>query len=521
MLLTGFRRRASHDVAARPLPEARCRALAERLGRWPLLLSLAVGQIRELLGHGETVEEALAFVEDSLTRSGVTGLDSDAPSGSLDDSSSRSVAFAASIGASLSLLADRDRDAFMNLGILPEDAAIPLATAGQLWDAVDPKRIALRLANVSLIDLSLGDRPQILVHDLVLRFAAQRLREQGRWGDTHRRLVAAWKNVDTAPGAPPWTSHRGDEYFHKHLVSHLISAEMFADVEALFANDRWLTTRVNLDDGDYAGMCDDLAAARDMARQTSGIADIGGVEQAFHYALIRTSINAIARQCPPALVVRAVESGLWRSDRVLNVLSRMPIPIASSTIIHLLRTNAPSPTWLPRLLQLGLQVARSDWMRSRCAQTLAAILPHLPDSDRTRVADEARLAAWEVTRPGGCRDHIRALLALMPQLSSRETPAVLDRAVNVAREEPRPDERIDCLGLIAMQPGVEATHPIWALTLDAVQEQLEELRGAQSVFSRGAAGMLLALVPKAPEALLDRIGALARTLPEQSSRQRS
>ena len=61
------------------------------------------------------------------------------------------------VGGSLTLFGNEaDRQAFVDLGVFPEDVDIPLATAGQLWRVSDAKRIALKLANLSLIDLQLG-----------------------------------------------------------------------------------------------------------------------------------------------------------------------------------------------------------------------------------------------------------------------------------------------------------------------------------------------------------------------------
>ena len=177
----------------------RCRTLAERLGRWPFVLALAAAQVRLQLDFGEGPEGALEWIAGRMDREGVASLDADARPEDFDDSRKRDRAFATSIGGSLSLLGERERRAFFDLGIFPEDVEIPLATAAQLWSVPDAKPIALKLANLALVDLRLGDRPVIRLHDLILTFIAQRLRDENRWSDTHRRLLDAWKD----PAAPP------------------------------------------------------------------------------------------------------------------------------------------------------------------------------------------------------------------------------------------------------------------------------------------------------------------------------
>ena len=53
----------------------------------------------------------------------------------------------------------------------------------------DAKGAALKLAELSLIDLQLGEHRVIRCHDLILNYAAGRLREEGRWVETHQRLL--------------------------------------------------------------------------------------------------------------------------------------------------------------------------------------------------------------------------------------------------------------------------------------------------------------------------------------------
>ena len=183
VLLTAVPEEHRHRV------EKRCRELATRLGRWPLLLLLAGGQLRQQFVFGEAAEQALDWIDDNLRAGGVTALDAEGSTEDFEDPQRRDLAVATSIGGSLTLLGEAERQAFLDLGVFPEDVAVPLTTAGQLWSLRDAKGMAIKLANLSLIDLHLGEhaRDQASRSDLELRGSPA----QGR-GTLGRLAIGAW-----------------------------------------------------------------------------------------------------------------------------------------------------------------------------------------------------------------------------------------------------------------------------------------------------------------------------------------
>ncbi|MBV8524362.1 MAG: toll/interleukin-1 receptor domain-containing protein, partial [Acetobacteraceae bacterium] len=155
---------------------ARLDALAERLGHWPLLLELANGVLRNDTALGQSVEDALTDLENSLTLFGLTGaLRSDH-----DEDRRRSADGTLTISMSR-LSSDGERDRYRSLGIFAEDAEITLASAAALWKChpIDTKNTCKRLYALSLLrDLDLG-RGILRLHD-VFRLILQEQLGEGR-----------------------------------------------------------------------------------------------------------------------------------------------------------------------------------------------------------------------------------------------------------------------------------------------------------------------------------------------------
>jgi hypothetical protein len=300
-----------------PSVKHRCRELARRLGRWPLLLRLATGQLRAQFDCGESAEEALGWVDACLREGGVTALDADASSDDFENEHTRDRAVAISIGGSLGVLRDAERQAFIDLGVFPEDIPIPLATAGQLWGVRDAKGMALKLANLSLVDVQLGQHPTISLHDQILRYAAKQLTLHGHGAEVHRRLVTAWKD----PAAPP------DDYAWRWVCHHLKEAgdehrllAMLFDFDAVAK--RLMARSVGIDrlvaDYGLVGHVEDAARIANEARYGEFV-DVADS----HLAELRTAIPRLAPDTDIDLIQQS--SGVERSVGYLLVrLRRSP-----------------------------------------------------------------------------------------------------------------------------------------------------------------------------------------------------
>ena len=203
----------------------RCSELARQLGHWPLLLRLAGGQLRAQLDYGESPERAIQWVSETLRQNGVTALDADPSTDDFENTRTRDRAVAVSIGGSLGLLTGPEREAFVDLGVFPDDVDIPLSTAAQLWAVPDGRGIALRLANLSLVDLHLGATPSLRLHDQIHHFTARRLKDDGRWPQTHRRLLMTWNDLSALPDdyAWRWVCHHLKEAGQEDRLATLLS----------------------------------------------------------------------------------------------------------------------------------------------------------------------------------------------------------------------------------------------------------------------------------------------------------
>ena len=218
------------------------RALARRLGEWPQLLELAGGALYELMYLGEPFVEALATIEQRYEEEGVTIFDR-------GDETQRRFSIRRVVEVSLEFLHDEDkRRHYRELGIFPEDAAIPLTTVAALWGLGKPdaKALAVRLAGLSLLKLDLKTGT-LRLHDVLQRYLLEEVENQGDPSRLHERLIASWGDPYTLP----------DRYAWRHLAYHLLAAGRRDQLRGLLLDDRWL--RAKLQATDPIALRNDLA----------------------------------------------------------------------------------------------------------------------------------------------------------------------------------------------------------------------------------------------------------------------
>src|SRR5205807_1736616 len=104
------------------------RALVARLGEWALLLKLANGVLRDRVGRGEALANALAYLNKALDRRGLTAFDAENAQG-------RNAAVSATLRVSFELLHAEQYARYQELAVFPQDVDIPLATLEKLWGA--------------------------------------------------------------------------------------------------------------------------------------------------------------------------------------------------------------------------------------------------------------------------------------------------------------------------------------------------------------------------------------------------
>ena len=193
-----------------------------------------------------------------------------------------------------------------------------------------------------------------------------------------------------------------------------------------------------------------------MYRESEDSTEFHILARCARYAIIRTSINALVDSQVPALVARAVETGLWLTERALSLAMRMSGPQRTSMFTLLLRLDSLSDVERDLALEQGMAavLAISDEQEGTgpgCpgpttdryaigtsvrhpmigyapfqALTLAALAPQLMGEAREQMLARG-LADVLAVDDSYYRDH--ALAALAPHL----TGALLERCLAPSR----------------------------------------------------------------------------------------
>ena len=250
-------------LLSRNLPPMQTRRELELLdltGGWPLLLSLVNRRLARDLRCGGVIETAAADVIRTLQSAGPTALD-------VADPADRQAAVAATINYSLDTLQARDRHRFLELGILAEDARVPLAVVALLWKGtaglsrLAAQALCERLDGLSLLSLSWDGEMRVMVlHDVIRDFAAGHL-GPARCTAAHAALVSAARpeavpalSVEQAgtggglvAGGTAWwrlpeTAECG--YLWQHLTYHLAAALLEPELDQVCCDLRFLAIRL-------------------------------------------------------------------------------------------------------------------------------------------------------------------------------------------------------------------------------------------------------------------------------------
>jgi hypothetical protein len=320
-----------------------------------------------------------------------------------------------------------------------------------------------------------------------------------------------------------WQAHHADwqgcnAYGLDALATHLYEAGQDDRLQALISQ-AWMAARFEGSGYTYDGFIEDVKLAWQEAheaalRQIKADQAPAALAECVRYALIRTSLNSQAANYLPALVARAVETGLWTVDRALSVASHAPDPKERVDMLTaLLATGRLGSEQSSQAEEAGLQAALAigdEWHRARA---LAALAPHLTGELLARGLEAALAIGDEVYRAD-------VLAGLAPQLTGELLARGLEAAVTIG------DERARARLLAALAPrltgkalarGLEAALGIAdeayrASALAALASQLSgEARG--KALARGLEALLAALTPRlAGEALARGLAALTPQL---------
>jgi WD40 repeat protein len=211
--------------------QAELEALAQRLGEWAVILRLTNATLRNRIGRGNSVEDALAYANKALTRRGLTAFDN-------DDESERSGAVKATIEVSLDLLDDERQAQFARLAIFPEDVDIPFSTLERLWDLddFDTEETAEALQDAGLFAAYSLDTNTIRLHDVVRQYLQETHADHlTTW---HQGLVENYGDLTQLP----------DTYAWRNIAFHLMYADQLPTLRDLLLNFGYLQNKLNATD---------------------------------------------------------------------------------------------------------------------------------------------------------------------------------------------------------------------------------------------------------------------------------
>ena len=214
-------------------------ALGARVGEWPLLLGLVNSALRTRIENDkQSPRDAIDWVNKALTKRGLAYFDA-------RNSDQRSEAVGRTIGVSLDLLSEQQRERYFELAIFPEDVEIPLSTLEKLWaktggfDEFDTEDLCSRLNSFSLLWSYDAERRRIRVHDVVRKFLIEQ--QADRLPSIHAQLLDAHRPADS------WSEMPAEEpYLWDHLAHHLVEAKQGDELLATVKDWRYLVAKTQI-----------------------------------------------------------------------------------------------------------------------------------------------------------------------------------------------------------------------------------------------------------------------------------
>jgi WD40 repeat protein len=204
------------------------RAIAERLGNWPLLLKLASSQLNERIERGDSLNGALAYVERALDKRGIVAFDR-------AGRTARGDAVASTVAASLEQFSAEDQLRCAELAIFRGDSAFPLTAACTLWDLdeFDSEALMLRFDDAALLEFDLKIA-NVRIHNVLRSYLETRM---GSAQNLHARLVSRWlRRPLELPDVYAWT----------WIGWHLAQARQLEQLKLLLLDFDWVRTRMRV-----------------------------------------------------------------------------------------------------------------------------------------------------------------------------------------------------------------------------------------------------------------------------------
>ncbi|WP_221327131.1 NB-ARC domain-containing protein [Actinoplanes sp. L3-i22] len=218
----------TRDLPGLSLPDLG--ALLALTGRWPLLIAIANGMLRQGLSAHQLI--------DQLGAGGWVALDLTVPG-------ERDRAVDGFVGAALDLLPETDRRRFLELGIFPEHGPIPDPVSDSLWSGtgglspLETDHLRTALSRLSLVRRT---SEGLWMHDVLRAYLRNRLPDP-EIAQVNRRLVEMSR---PRSGGPWWTLPEADRYLWRHLGFHLREARWWDELFAAVTDLRRLAVQIPL-----------------------------------------------------------------------------------------------------------------------------------------------------------------------------------------------------------------------------------------------------------------------------------
>jgi hypothetical protein len=217
-------------------------------------------------------------------------------------------------------------------------------------------------------------------------------------------------------------------YTLETLVARLRNVERLDRLRILFSDDAWMHGRYEGNGGTYDGYRADLAIAweamaGEVGKQIDTGVDLPALADCWRIGLIRTSLNSIAGNYPPALVAQAIRTGLWTAEKAISAVPGIVDPGQKLEICAaVLESDRTSPIMRSNAQKVALDLtleAKDEKDRSKWLVMLAPLLDDvsLPKAKQTAQALESAEA------------RVPALLAVGLRFGGREKAALLNQDV--------------------------------------------------------------------------------------------
>ena len=183
--------------------------LAQRLGKWALMLEITNGMLREALEMGDDLFGAMAFVNEVLDEEGIYGIER-------DSKEERSKSAEGVLSASFRQLEANEQQQLLELAIFLDDSDIPLTSIGALWSMglTRVRQQIQRYARLSFVKFD-AKKQIIRIHDVVREVLETKLKAVTLLAEIHLKLIDGYNDLMQLP----------DNYGWRNIAYHLIEAQ--------------------------------------------------------------------------------------------------------------------------------------------------------------------------------------------------------------------------------------------------------------------------------------------------------